>query len=487
MAEIAEADPSPVDERAPEASRRPLGAPVGMSVPRTRAKRLLQGRGRYTDDRGVPGVLHAAFVRSPYPAARIRHIDGAVARGMAGVVLVATGGDIAARCKPYAGIHQLFAGMRSPEQWPLVIDRALWQGEPVVAVVADTRAQAEDAADRVTIDWEPLPPVTDVEAAVAPDAPLVHPAMETNVAYEARVSHGTQGVRGPDDVTVAATFRFGRHTGVPLETRTIIAEFDPATPALLVTQSHQCPAQQQVLYARLLDLPDHAVRVVCPDVGGAYGIKQQLYGDELAVCVLSMMLKRPVKFVADRMESLVSDIHAREHVVHASLTLDREGRIRAMAVDDLFAIGAYSQYPRSSVGEGNHVLRLTGAPYDLDAFEGRMRMVLQTKPLVGHYRAVGHPVAVAVTEVLLEEAARRAKLDAATVRLRSYIAPDAYPHASHGGFAFEHLSLQACHARIVARMNLDALRAEQRRRGSARVRLGVGLAAFVELTGTGPG
>lgn len=463
-------------------------SPLGLSVPRARARRLLAGRGRYTDDVSLPGMVHAAFVRSPYPFARIASIETAAARAMPGVVLVVTGREVAGYCKPYAGVHELFAGMKAPEQWPMALDRACWQGEPVVAVVAATRAQAEDAAGEVLIGWEPLAALTDIDAAAAPDAPIIHPQLGTNIAYETTVVTGDPK-SGFSDSTAAvqAEFRFARHTGVCLETRSIIAHYEPETPSLLVIQSHQCPAQQQDMYARLLGLPDHQVRVHCPDVGGAFGIKQQLYGDELAVCVLSMMLKRPVKFIADRFESFMTDIHARDHRVCAKLSIEGDGRIKALAVDDLFGIGAYSQFPRSSVGEGSHVLRLSGAPYALQAYDARLRMVFQNKNMVGHYRAVGHPVATAVTEVLVDQAARLIGMDPIEVRRRSYIPPDAYPYRSHGGFTFEPLSLHACLERIVAIMEIPRLRAEQAARNDSHLRLGIGLATFVELTGTGAG
>jgi carbon-monoxide dehydrogenase large subunit len=465
-----------------------LRSPLGASVPRARARRLLEGRGRYTDDHSLPGLLHAVFVRSPYPFARVVSIDSAAARAMPGVALVATGSDVAAYCRPYAGVHELFSGMKAPQQWPMAIERACWQGEPVAAVVAASRAQAEDAAAHVLVDWEPLVALTVVETAVAPGAAVIHPELGSNVGYETTQTKGDlQSAFSDAAATVQARFRFARHTGVPLETRAIIADYEAATPALRVIQSHQCPAQQQDIYARLLGLPEHCVKVHCPDVGGGFGVKQQLYGDELAVCVLSMMLKRPVKFVADRFESFMSDIHAREHLVAAQLSVDRDGRMKAMAVDDLFGIGAYSQYPRSSVGEGSHVLRLAGAPYVLEAYEARLRMVFQNKNMIGHYRAVGHPVATAVTEVLVDEAARRIGMDPIEFRRRNYIPPDAYPYASHGGFTFEPLSLHACLERIAGMMRIAELRAEQAARGDSHLRLGIGLATFVELTGTGPG
>ncbi|TAK88294.1 MAG: xanthine dehydrogenase family protein molybdopterin-binding subunit [Betaproteobacteria bacterium] len=467
---------------------RDVRSPLGVSVPRARARRLLAGRGRYTDDVSLPGMLHVAFVRSPYPFARIASIDKAAAQASPGVVLVATGRELAGYCKPYAGIHELFVGMKAPEQWPMALERACWQGEPVLAVVAAGRAQAEDAAAEVLIDWQPLPALTDVEAAAAPDAPVIHPQIGSNIAYDTTLATGDSEAGFSDcAATAEAEFRFARHTGVCLEPRSIIAHYEAATPSLTVIQSHQCPAQQQDIYARLLGLPDHQVRVHCPDVGGAFGIKQQLYGDELAVCILSMMLRRPVKYVADRLESFMSDIHARDHRVSARLSIGSDGRAKALAVDDLFGVGAYSQFPRSSIGEGSHVLRLSGAPYVLQAYKARLRMVFQNKNMVGHYRAVGHPIATAVTEVLVDQAARLAGMDPIEVRRRSYIAPEAFPYRSHGGFTFEPLSLHACLERIVEMMDIPRLRAEQTARKDSSMRLGIGLATFVELTGTGAG
>jgi carbon-monoxide dehydrogenase large subunit len=433
-------------------------------------------------------MLHAAFLRSPYPSARIVSVDTAAAQAVPGVALVITGREVAMRCKPYAGLHELFAGMKAPEQWPMALDRACWQGEPVVAVVAETRAQAEDAVEEVVVQWEPQAALTEVDAAAAPGAPAIHPDMATNIAYETMLLKGDPESAFRDGAAVIdAQFCFARHTGVCLETRTIIADYEPATPSLVVTQSHQCPAQQQDLYARLLGLPDHSVRVYCPDVGGAFGIKQQLYGDELAVCVLSMMLKLPVKFTADRFESFMTDIHARDHRVRARLSVDRDGRVKGLSVDDRFGIGAYSQHPRSSVGEGSHVLRLSGAPYVVPAYEARLRMVLQNKNMIGHYRAVGHPVAAAVTEALVDQAARAIGMDPIEMRRRNYIPADSYPYLSHGGFSFEQLSLHVCLERIVDMMRIPELRAEQAARKDSHLRLGIGLATFVELTGTGPG
>lgn len=229
------------------------------------------------------------------------------------MVRVVTGTEIAAHCKPYAGVHQLFPGMRVPEQSPLAIDVARWQGEPVAVVVAATRAQAEDAVERIAVEWEPLPAVVDPFIGATSECPVIHGALGSNVVYDGTVAHGDIGATmEAAALVVESEFLFGRHTGVCLEARSILADYRASDETPTVYESHQCPAQQQDIFARLLGLSDNKVRVVCADVGGAFGIEQHLYGDEIVVCIFSRILRRPVKFVADRLESFTSDVHARE-------------------------------------------------------------------------------------------------------------------------------------------------------------------------------
>lgn len=462
--------------------------PIGASAPRARARRYVQGRGRYSDDFTLPRMVHATFLRSPYPHARIERIDTRAAAAMPGVVAIAAGREIAALCKPYTGVHALFAGYRAPEQYPLAVERTLWQGEPVAIVIAASRALAEDAVERIEVDWREMPAISDVDAALAHAAPQLHQDHRQNLAYDTTHESGdVERAFAEAAVVVSEDFRFGRHTGVCLETRTILADFDPPELQLTVRQSHQCPSQMQDIYARLLGLDEHKVRVVCPDVGGAFGIKQQLYGDELAVCAMAMRLGRPVKYVADRLESLMSDIHARDHAVSARMAFDRRGRLRAVAIDDRFGIGAYSQFPRSSVGEGSHVLRLTGGPYAFDAYRARLRVAFQNKAHLGHYRAVGHPIAVAVTERLMDMGAAALGVDPLELRRRNFIPDDAYPWKSPGGFTFDRMDLRAALDALERHWDFRALRAEQaalRGRGSHR---GIGVAVFLEMTGTSPG
>lgn len=461
--------------------------PIGASLSRPRARRILEGRGRYTDDIVLPRMVHAAFVRSPHPHARLISIDATEAKSATGVIRIVTGTELAGHTQSYSGVHQLFVGMRAPQQWPMVVDVARFQGEPVVAVIADTRAHAEDAAEKIVIEWEPLDAVSDGRYGMTDEAPVIHSELGTNIAYQGTVASGDiDAALSSAAVVIERDFRFGRHTGVCLEPRSIIADYQAADQALTVHQSHQSPSQQQDIYARLMGLDEHKVRVSCPDVGGAFGIKQQLYGDELATCILSKLVNRPVKFIADRIESLSSDIHARDHVVRARLAVDADGRFTGLDVDDCFGVGAYSQYPRSSIGEGSHLLRLSGAAYAIGAYRSQTTMVLQNKNLIGHYRSVGHPIAVAVTESLVDQAARQLGMDPLDIRRRNYIPMAAYPHQSHGGFILDELSQHACLEKFAKLIDYDRRRVEQATLRKSGIYRGIGIASFVELSGTGP-
>jgi aerobic carbon-monoxide dehydrogenase large subunit len=282
------------------------------------------------------------------------------------------------------------------------------------------------------------------------------------------------------------TFEFARHTGVCPETRAILADFNPGDGALTVHHSSQVPHMMKEVILRHFALGETQVRVICGDVGGSYGIKIHVYPDEMATIALSLMLKRPVKFVADRLESFVSDIHAREHRVRGRIALDKVGNILAFEIDDVTGIGPFSTYPRSSAVEGNQVVNLVGSWYRVPNYRARLRIAFQTKPPTSQYRAVGHPIACAVTEGLVDQAALALALDPAELRRRNLIADDAYPHTSPAGLVFERLSHQRCLARMLELMRYDALRREQADLQARAIHRGIGLASFVEITNPGP-
>ncbi|MGB7543222.1 MAG: xanthine dehydrogenase family protein molybdopterin-binding subunit [Burkholderiales bacterium] len=460
---------------------------IGRSVTRPNARRLTQGRGQFVDDIVLPRMLHVAYVRSPHAHARIVAIDAKTAAAMPGVVRVATGADIALVCKPYVGVLTHLAGMRSMPQYPLAIDVARWQGEPVVAVVAQTRAEAEDAAEAVGIVWEELPAVLDAERALDPGETVIHKEFGNNLCFQRTVDTG-----GVDEafkhahLVVEDTVRIGRHTGVTLEPRAILADYNRAEESLTVYHCGQSPHMMQGILASRLSLDEHRVRIIARDVGGSFGIKIHTYGDEVAACALSIMLSRPVKFAADRFESFLSDIHARDHRVKARLAVDRDGNMLALEIDDLTGIGPFSMYPRSSGVECNQVLNLTGGPYKHAQYRAKGTVVFQNKNMMCQYRAVGHPVAIAVAEHIVDQAAVKLGLDPAEMRRRNLIADDAYPYKSPSGMRFEALSHHQCFAKLLELMNYAGLRKEQAELRKQGIYRGIGLSCFIEVTNPSP-
>jgi len=459
---------------------------IGRSVPRPNAPRLAAGRGTYVDDLRLPRLAHVAFLRSPHAHAAIGAIDTAAARAAPGVIRVVTGAELAKICTPWVGVLHHLKGLKSAPQHALAVDRACWQGEPVVAVVARSRAEAEDGVALVEVDWQVLPAVVEMETALA--SPPIHPELGDNLAFRREHVGGDPDAAfaDPGSVVVEATFHTGRHTGVCLEGRSILADWNPAERRLTVHHSNQAPHMMQTVFAKHLGLREGEVRVICRDIGGSYGIKVHVYPDEVATAALSMLLSRPVKFVADRLEGMASDIHARDHRIKARAAVTRDGWLTAIEIDDLTGIGPYSVYPRTSAVEGNQVVNLTGGPYALTGYRAATTVVFQNKTPTCQYRAVGHPIATAVTEGLVDLAAAAIGMDVVEIRRRNLLADNVYPFTNLAGLRFEGLSHQQCLEKLLKLMDYDSLRADQAAARARGVHRGIGLACFIELTNPSP-
>ncbi|HXF90000.1 MAG TPA: xanthine dehydrogenase family protein molybdopterin-binding subunit [Xanthobacteraceae bacterium] len=456
---------------------------IGRSVPRPNLARLSQGRAQFVSDVTLPRMAHVAFVRSPYAHAEIKRIDVDKAKTAPGVIAVVTGPELAKVMTPWVGVLTHLKGIKSAPQYPLAVGRARWQGEAVVAVVARTRALAEDACELVEVEYAELEPVTDAETALDPKTPVIHPELGDNLTFERVHTAGDpdKGFRDADEI-VETTFVFGRHTGVCNEPRTIVADWNPSEQRLTAYHATQAPHMMQNLFAKHLGLQEHQVRVVTKDVGGSFGIKVHTYADEMATVALSKLLNRPIKFVADRIESFVTDIHARDHRVKARIGVKRDGTITAWEIDDLTGIGPYSVYPRTSGIEANQIVNLTGGPYTCPNYKARARVVFQNKNVMCQYRAVGHPIATAVTEGLVELAAAKIGMDPLQIRRRNLIPDDAHPSQGPSGIKFEALSHHASLAKLEAMMDYAALRAEQERLRQQGIYRGIGFASFIEVT-----
>ncbi len=461
---------------------------VGRTLSRTRAKRAVAGRGRYTDDITPPRTLHAAFVRSPYAHAKILSIDTASAKAAPGVRLVMTGAELKDMCSgPWVGTLTVFEGMKAEPQYPMAVDRACWHGEAVVMVVADSRALAEDAAELVEVQYEELPVVINKDTALDPSSPVIHPNLGDNKAWEKSAVMGdVDKAMAEADHVLEQTFYFGRHTAVSLEPRVLLAEYDPGTERLVIHTSSQCPHMIETVFARTLGIPEHNVRIVAPDVGGSFGLKIHTFGDEVATTAASMKLGRPVKFVADRLESFVSDIHARENRVRAKIGFTKEGKLTAVDFDVLGGAGAYSQYPRTSVFEANQIMNITFGPYKHEHFRSKATVVYLNAVPTSQYRAVGHPIGISVGEFMMDWAAEVTGLDPFEIRRMNVMEDDGYPRNIGTGIPMKDLSHQACLEKLHKIMDYPALRAEQAELRKKGIYRGIGIAGFIKGTAPGP-
>jgi len=460
---------------------------VGKSVPRSGARRLVQGRGCYLDDVRLPRLAHVVFFRSPHAHARIKSLELSKARSAPGVIAVFDGSDLLKICTPWVGVLGHLKGIKSAPQHPIAIDRVCWQGEAVAAVVADTRRQAEDALEFIEVEFDLLPAVVDMRAALEGKY-VIHPELQDNICFSRELkTEGFDEAWQQADKVVERTYRFSRHTGVCLEPRAILADYNPSDHSLTVYHATQAPHMMQDIFSKHLNIPESDVRIICKDVGGSFGIKVHVYADEMATAAISVALKRPVKFQADRMESFLTDIHAREHEATIRIAVKNNGEIIGFDLDDLTGIGPYSVYPRTSGIEGNQVVNLTGGPYRHKHYRAKLNVVFTNKNVTCQYRAVGHPIAVAITEGIVDEAARELNMDPADFRRLNLIPDDAYPYLTFpSGIKFEGLSHQKCLEKLLALMEYDKLRQEQAELRSRGIYRGIGLAAIIEVTNPSP-
>ncbi|HYD56555.1 MAG TPA: xanthine dehydrogenase family protein molybdopterin-binding subunit, partial [Burkholderiales bacterium] len=403
-----------------------------------------------------------------------------------GVIGVFDGRAVAEYCTPWVAVLAHLKGIKSPPQHAIAIERACWQGEACAAVVAESRTQAEDAVALIEAEWEELPVVVDMEESLK-NSRTIHPELADNICFKRELdTGGVDEAFAQADLVVEDTFHFGRHTGVCVEGRAILADYNAGEHSLTVYHATQAPHMMQDIFSRHLNIPEANVRVIAKDVGGSYGIKVHVYPDEMATAAISVILRRPVKFVADRLESFLTDIHAREHKAKVRIAVSKAGDILAFDLDDLTAIGPYSVYPRTSGIEGNQVVNLTGGPYRHQKYRANMNVVFTNKNVTCQYRAVGHPIAVALTEGIVDLAAHRLGIDPAEMRRKNLIADDAYPYTFPSGLKFEKLSHHQCLDKLLSLMKYKDLREEQKQLRSRSVYRGIGLAAMIEVTNPSP-
>jgi carbon-monoxide dehydrogenase large subunit len=464
---------------------------VGAAVRRSEDARLLAGRGTYVADMAGRDTLHAAFVRSDRPHARIT-VDAREARAAAGVVAVHTGADLAGRVGPIPMLTKpdpdftAATGftMVDPALPCLATDRVRYVGEPVAVVVAGSRHAAEDAAELVDVAYDPLEPVLDAASALA--APPLHPHLDANLAAEITCAFGdvAAGHAGAA-VTIEQTYRMGRHGGVPLECRGVLAR--TVGGRLEVWTSSQIPHQVRTAICAATGWDADSVRVAVPDVGGGFGTKANVYGEEIVIAYVAHELGRGVLWAEDRAEHLVSGAQGRDQTHRARLSVDADGRVLAWEDDFLIDLGAGSLWAAGIIA--NTAIHLAG-PYRIPAFRAHGRAAFTNKTIVAQYRGAGRPEACFALERSLDLAARELGIDPVEIRRRNVLTaadlPYALPLPYRDGvpISYDGGDFAACldaAVELVPEAEVARLRAAH-----PGLAVGAGVACYVEATGRGP-
>lgn len=458
---------------------------VGKPIRRTEDPRLLTGSGRYVDDITPQGTLHLALRRSDVPHATIRSIDLSAALATPGVLAVFDASALEGEILPAIPTSRM-KGYYATPIWPLARGKVRYVGEPVVAIVAESRYAAEDALEGVIIEYDPLPFAIDPYDGAAPDAPLIHEEAGTNTIISREFARGeVDRVMEEAPVRVSGRFRMTRKTALAMEPRAYLAEWDRRQRALTLHTTSNIPGVIRDVLSECLDLPGNRLRVIAPDVGGSFGGKGSLYHEEMLVCALARKLERPIKYTTDRLEDLTATSQAFEEVMDAELAIDLDGRILGLRADVVGNIGAYSIYPWTAALEPVQVVSFMPGPYRFEHYRGRIRGVLTPKPPTGPYRGVGRPSSTMAMERLIEMAARKIGMDPVEIRRRNLVNDDEFPYRTASGIIWDKSAFQQCLEAACAKVDYPALvRARDAARAAGRW-VGIGLASYAELTGIG--
>ena len=455
----------------------------GQSLKRFEDYQLLTGQGSFVDDIKLPGMLHALVLRSPHAHARIRSINTTDALSLPGVAVVITAADIeGAISDPPARREQEGHDNRAPEHPVLAKDKVCYVGQPVAVVVADDLRQAREALDLIQVDYEALPAIIDPLEATGEDAPVIHQEMDTNVAM--RVSHtggDLEAAFAQADHVVRQRYQVQRLAPAPMETRGLVADYQPREDLLTVWDSTQHPHSVKDRLAHLLNRPEGTLRVIAPDVGGGFGEKGSFFPEEVAIPYLSMLLDLPVKWVEDREENMLA-FHGRGHSVDMEVAVKSDGTILGMRVNIVSDLGAYFMAGTTTVPLLTSY-RLVG-PYRTPAARVELLGVLTNKPRTGPYRGAGGPEAAFCMERTIDLIAQDLDLDPAEVRLRNFITPESFPYETPTGLTYDSGNYAQALDRALELSDYHSWRAQTRQgRGHGQPLIGIGLATVVKGTG----
>ena len=456
---------------------------VGKPLKRAEDPKFLTGRARFVDDIKLPGTLAAHFVRSPYPHARIKTVDISEASSKTGIVLVLTGESIRGKVGEMPTVEG-DKRAKPTKRYALAVNEVKYEGEAVAVVVAEDPYLAADAADHIHVDWEPLPSVTDPEAAVKEGAPLVGTDLDDNIAY--KYNFETQGFAEAFSAAhqvISVRLVNQRVAPSPMETRSVLASYDPGTDLLTVYISHQDPFSARDSIASILGRPKPSVRVISPDVGGAFGSKISLYPEDVVISYASILLGRPVKWVESRRENLMTTTHGRGQTQYVNAAVTKDGRVLALDIKIFADSGAYTT--DGSVYTPKITPEMASGNYDIKGMRAELICSLTNKVPQDAYRGAGRPEATFLIERTMNAIAYKLGIDPVELRLRNYIKKFPYKNTS-GRYTYDVGDYESNLKRAVDLLGYHGLREEQARAiGSGRV-IGIGIASYVEVCGFGP-
>jgi carbon-monoxide dehydrogenase large subunit len=458
---------------------------VGQPVKRFEDPRLITGRGAFVDDIKLPDMLYAAVLRSPYAHARIRSVDVSAARTLPGVVAVLTGADIAGvlpdiPTRAMAG-ERAVDELRPPEHPLLAKDKVCYVGQAVAVVVAGDLSVAKDGVELLGVDYEPLAPVLDPHEAMRDDAPIIQEALGTNMALRVRQRAGDlDEAFARADHVIRQRYLVPRLAPVPLETRGVMAHYQPEEELLTVWNSTQAAQRVRHYLSRLLSRPEHTLRVIAPDVGGSFGVKDCIFPEDVLVPYLAFRLGQPVKWVEERRENMLA-YHGRGIGLDIEAAVRRDGVVLGMRAHIVADIGAYFLLTTSSA-PFNAVRRITG-PYHIPAVDLELLGVITNKTPTGAYRGTGSPEAAFCMERTMDLIAKDLGLDPAEVRRRNFIPPDAFPYQSTAGLTYDSGQYSQGLERALELVDYAGWREKARQRGGHEPLLGVGLATITKSSG----
>src|SRR5438309_11625109 len=470
----------------------------GAAVRRLEDPRFLRGEGRFVDDVTLPGVLHAAFLRSPHAHATIVKIRTDAAKTKPGVAAVFTHADLARWMKPLPLFGTAPPGLaaavkfevRQAAQYPLAKERVRYVGEIVAMVVADDRGRAEDAVEAIAVEYAPHPAAVDMLTAGEPGAPLVHPEWGTNVAVAFRhgIGDADRALAGAD-VVLEETFRIQRYVGMPLEGRGVVAAWDRRDGTLTTWNSTQVSHFVQQGLVTTLEVPPSRVRVIAPDLGGGFGTKASGYAEDALVPIAARALGRPVKWIEDRREHMMSAAHARHQTHTIRLGASRDGTIVGLADRIWLDLGAYNVW--GIVLPYNTVAHLIG-PHRMKSMRADVQGVVTNKTPNAPYRGAGRPEAVVANDRILDRPGRELRMDPAELRRKNYIRADelpydlGMPYRDGNPLVYDTGDFPATLEQALAAAGYDAFRREQARLRARGVYRGIGISGYVEGTAIGP-